>query len=275
MSNNIDKKKMRQNAMDLKSLFSVQPSFRFHQHTRSNHINMSNNIDKKKMRQNAMDIKSQRKERIEETKQQEEIEEDNKDQTIIFDALARMRKRGITDTSEFSWTIMYNEYKYNNKNDKNDNNNKNGLNYDEKENENKKIKQNQRLSQLINVKNDEMCQYGHGGYFYGDKNKIVDSKCIVCGSMDETEYCQDCVWYDEDRTGKDWKDLYGLHIYCKDCRIKNGENIKNRIKMDRFKSDIIRGELLQNPTLEMDVLCNMQRKASIDSLMYDINKLEP
>ncbi len=39
---------------------------------------MSNNIDKKKMRQNAMDIKSQRKERIEKSKQQEEIEEDNK-----------------------------------------------------------------------------------------------------------------------------------------------------------------------------------------------------
>eukprot|EP01083_Nonionella_stella_P252171 869188_1 len=235
---------------------------------------MSNNIDKKKMRQNAMDIKSQRKERIEETKQQEEIEEDNKDQTIIFDALSRMRQRGITNTSEFSWKIMYNEYKYNNKNDKNDNNNKNGLNYDEKENENKKIKQNQRLSQLINVKNDEMCQYGHGE-FDDDEDDIVDSKCIICGSMDERKYCDDCVRYDEDRTGKDWKDLYGLHIYCKDCRIKNGENIKNRIKMDRFKSDIIRGELLQNPTLEMDVLCNMQRKASIDSLMYDINKLEP
>eukprot|EP01084_Bolivina_argentea_P069759 126859_1 len=118
---------------------------------------------------------------------------------------------------------MYNEYKYNNKHDKNDNNNKNGLNFDEKENENKKIKKDQRLSQLINVGWDEMCQYGHG-VFVADEDRIGDSKCIICGSMDEREYCDDCVWYDRDRTGKDWEDLYGLHIYCKDCRIKNSEN---------------------------------------------------
>eukprot|EP01084_Bolivina_argentea_P187731 323309_1 len=146
---------------------------------------------------------------------------------------------------------MFNEYKYNNENDKNDNNNKNGLNYDEKENENKKIKENQRLSQLINVNYNEMCQYGHGN-FAGETNQMGDSKCIICGSMDAREYCLDCVWYDEDRTGKDEKDLRPLHIYCKDCRIKNGENIKNQIKMDRFKSDVIRNELSKNATLEMD-----------------------
>eukprot|EP01084_Bolivina_argentea_P264837 448756_1 len=95
----------------------------------------------------------------------------------------------------------------------------------------KKIKKDQRLSQLIDVNDDEMCQYGHG-YFVGNKDRIGDSKCIICGSMDERECCLDCVMYDRDRTGKDFKDLYGLHIYCKDCRIKNGENIKNRIKMD-------------------------------------------
>eukprot|EP01084_Bolivina_argentea_P312849 541670_1 len=43
----------------------------------SNHI-MSNTTDKKTMQQNAMDIKSQRKQRIEENKEQEKIEEDNK-----------------------------------------------------------------------------------------------------------------------------------------------------------------------------------------------------
>eukprot|EP01084_Bolivina_argentea_P118050 209539_1 len=95
---------------------------------------MSNNIEKKTMQQNAMDIKSQRQQRIEENKEQEKIEEDNKDINIIFEALSRMRERGITDTSEFTWKIMHNEHKHNNKNDNN-----NVLNYDEKENENKKI----------------------------------------------------------------------------------------------------------------------------------------
>eukprot|EP01084_Bolivina_argentea_P320403 555915_1 len=105
----------------------------------------------------------------------------------------------------------------------------------------KKIEKDQRLSQLINVNYNEMCQYGHG-YFDDNKDRIVDSKCSMCGSMDGRLYCMDCVGYDWDRTirtGKDFKDLFALHIYCKDCRIKNGENITNRIKMDRFKSDII------------------------------------
>eukprot|EP01084_Bolivina_argentea_P118051 209540_1 len=113
---------------------------------------MSNHTDKMTMQQNAMSIKSQRKQRIEENKQQEKIEEDNKDIQIIFEALSRMRKRGITDTSEFTWKIMYNEHKQN----KNDKNNNNVLNYDEKENENKKINKNKKISQLIDVKYNQM-----------------------------------------------------------------------------------------------------------------------
>eukprot|EP01084_Bolivina_argentea_P089134 160892_1 len=32
---------------------------------------------------------------------------------------------------------------------------------------------------------------------------------------------------------------------------------------------------MANPSLEMDLLCNMQRKASVDKLISDINKLKP
>ncbi len=44
--------------------------------------------------------------------------------------------------------------------------------------------------------------------------------------------------------------------------------------MDAFKASVIRGELLATPSLEMDLLCGMQRKASVDTLITDINRLE-
>eukprot|EP01084_Bolivina_argentea_P296902 511421_1 len=58
------------------------------------------------MEQNATHIKSQRQERIEINKLQEE---DEKDQNTIFAALERMRERGITDTKQFTWQLVYNE----------------------------------------------------------------------------------------------------------------------------------------------------------------------
>eukprot|EP01084_Bolivina_argentea_P149868 261749_1 len=199
---------------------------------------MSISTDKTTIKQNAMSIKSQRQQRITTNKEQQQLEEDNKDKQIIFDALNRIRDRGITNTNEFTWGIMYYEHK--NSNDKEYNNS------DEKQNENKKINSKNRISQLTNTKYDEMCRYGHGD-FRGNKKIIGDSKCFMCGSMNERKYCFHCICYDYDRTGKDWKDLCLLHVYCSECRITNCKNIKNSIKMDKFKSLIIRNELLNNP----------------------------
>eukprot|EP01084_Bolivina_argentea_P250182 419104_1 len=64
------------------------------------------------------------------------------------------------------------------------------------------------------------------------------------------------------------------YVYCKHCAIKNAINIRKRIKMNNFKAAIIRTELFKNPSLEMDLLCNMKRRAALDWLIYDINKLE-
>eukprot|EP01084_Bolivina_argentea_P118053 209542_1 len=124
------------------------------------------------MQQNAIDIKSQRQQRITTNEKQQKIEEDNKDKEIIFSALSRIRERGITDTNEFTWEIMYYENKNNNNNDN-----------DEKENENKKANKNNKISQLINLNYNKMCQYGHGN-FGVKKQNIRDSKCM-CGSMNE------------------------------------------------------------------------------------------
>eukprot|EP01084_Bolivina_argentea_P021293 39553_1 len=145
-----------------------------------------------------------------------------------------MKERGITDTKQFTWQLVYNE----NKNE-----------YDEKENNyNNNKKQNnkqEKLSQLIDVNNNKMCKYGHGTYWMN-----CEDKCIICGSKKEIKYCYDCYLYAKDK-GNHYPDSSD-YSYCSDCQIKNGENIQKRIRMNNFKSLIIRNELLKNPSLEMD-----------------------
>eukprot|EP01084_Bolivina_argentea_P149869 261750_1 len=227
---------------------------------------MSISTDKTTIKQNAMSIKSQRQQRITTNKEQQQLEEDNKDKQIIFDALNRIRDRGITNTNEFTWGIMYYEHKKENHKQ---------YNNDEKQNENNKINnkinKKDRISQLIDTKYDEMCRFGHG-FFVDNKEDIGDSKCIKCGSMNERKHCLDCIYYDRDMCINACERY--KHVYCKQCRIENAKNIKNRLKMHRFKASIIRNELLNNPSLEMDLLCNMPRRASVDSLIEDINKLQ-
>eukprot|EP01084_Bolivina_argentea_P194381 333510_1 len=75
----------------------------------------------------ALSIKSQRQQRITTNKEQQQFEEDKKDTQTIFDALKRIRDRGITNTKELTWEIMYSEHQ--NENDKKYNN------YDEKQDE--------------------------------------------------------------------------------------------------------------------------------------------
>ncbi len=93
--------------------------------------------------------------------------------------------------------------------------------------------------------------------------------------MEGRKWCYDCCTYEVDRTGKDKKTFAPAHTYCKQCRVKNATEIKHRIELDAFKAALIRNELLANPSLEMDLLCNMPRRAALDTLTADINKLEP
>eukprot|EP01084_Bolivina_argentea_P277989 474773_1 len=136
------------------------------------------------IQQTAMNVKSQRQQRITETKQRQEIEENNKDIQMIFLAFDRIRERGITNTKQLTWEIMYKE----NKIDK----------HEQKKNQNEKIKNNTQISQLIDETHDEMCKFGHGE-LYGGKKYIKNSACIVCKSMNERKYCHDCFNYDFDR----------------------------------------------------------------------------
>ncbi len=77
---------------------------------------------------------------------------------------------------------------------------------------------------------------------------FLDNKCIECGSMIE-------------------------RMYCLKCRKMNAKNIKKTIETNQIKSEIIRIELMANPSLEMDLLCEMKRRKALDSLLIDINKL--
>eukprot|EP01084_Bolivina_argentea_P280566 479843_1 len=187
--------------------------------------------------------------------------EDEKDEKIIYEALERIRERGIMNTKKLTWKLVHME-------------NKNEYKYDEKDennaNKNKKEKEEERLSQLIDESKKEMCKYGHG-IFACAYDGTYNYKCISCGSNKQIKYCKDCYFFAYDK-GMQPKEFD--YCYCFDCRIANSKNIKNRIEMNKFKADIIREELLKNPCLEMDLLCGMKRRAAVDLLIDDVNKLE-
>eukprot|EP01084_Bolivina_argentea_P147081 257380_1 len=209
-----------------------------------------------KTKEIAENIKSQRKHRN--VTNQNEFDHDKKDEEIVMNALKRMKKRGI-NIKQFMWQAM-SELCDQNDDEIGDNNNKNEV-----------IK----ISQLINTKYTEMCKYGHG-WLQDEKDNILDNKCIQCSSMIERKYCIVCLNRNDPWAllGSDVKSSdVKKHIYCIDCRKTNAQTIKNTIETEKMKAEIIRKELIKNPRLERDLLCNMERRAAIDSLIYDINNL--
>eukprot|EP01084_Bolivina_argentea_P218881 371345_1 len=179
---------------------------------------------------------------------------DQKDQKIIYEALGRMRERGTTNIKQFTWELVFHENETEYKCNEKDANNNNKNNKKEKE---------VRISQLINENNKEMCKEGHGKWHEIDFKE--EDKCISCGSKKEIQFCWDCYVYA--RTNEHMDQNPSAYSYCSDCRIRNGKNISNHIKLHNFKAAIIRKELLANPCLEMDILCNMQRRAAVDLLI--------
>eukprot|EP01083_Nonionella_stella_P213687 770502_1 len=147
-------------------------------------------------------------------------QEDQKDRMVIYEALGRMRKRGVTDTKKFTWKLVWNENKNeyeNNENDEKDG--KNNTNDKEKQQQQQKE---ERLSQLININKKEMCSYGHAGKLTWEDS---EHKCIICGYKKEIKYCEDCCILSENK-GMDTNE--SDYSYCYNCRISNGKSFKER-----------------------------------------------
>eukprot|EP01084_Bolivina_argentea_P287660 493603_1 len=118
------------------------------------------------------------------------ITEDNKDKQMIDEALKRIRKRNITNTKDYTWELMHKEYKYHQK--QNGNKKKNEI-----------IKQ--KLSQLIEEKQNEMCPLGHCYWESGNKC-IKGNPCVMCGTMKRTKGCNGCYYYTKQTLGQnDWR----------------------------------------------------------------------
>eukprot|EP01084_Bolivina_argentea_P133857 236232_1 len=169
----------------------------------------------------------------------------------------------MINTKEFGWKTVYNS----NQNEYDER----ATDTDEKENNNKENGKEDVLSQLINESCNEMCKFGHTNAWDGYTSNYFDIKCIICGLSKENKFCRDCCSFANlSSIGTN----RALFTYCSECRFRNSDNIKKRIKFDDMVSNIIRTELLKNPTLEMDLLCSMKRRAALDSIICDINKLQ-
>eukprot|EP01084_Bolivina_argentea_P050665 93186_1 len=201
------------------------------------------------------------------------IAENTKDHTIISDALNRIVKRGdIKYAKSVLWQEMMKLYDFKDIDTEVDKDEK----VNEQDEKNDNVAKKSRLSQLTDITHNEMCSSGHGRWNQEYDNKhMKDATCIQCESTYKTKFCWDCCDYAQSETGQLAKTFAAKHTYCEKCRIQNSGIIREKIKMDKFKAAVIRKELIDNPSLELDVICNMPRKAALDTLIWDINHLKP
>eukprot|EP01084_Bolivina_argentea_P276548 471889_1 len=171
--------------------------------------------------------------------------DDAKDQQIIIDAVKRVSNRGDIKVDDFWFETMFLAHKQRQNDGNATDNDETDTKSDEKEDNNDNTEQKQiKLSQIINTKKKEMCRYGHG-YLRDTESYIKDSNCSQCGSMEQRKYCRDCYLYDRDRIGESSAVTFiPSHTYCPECQVNNAQKIKHRIELDRFKSTLIREELL-------------------------------
>eukprot|EP01084_Bolivina_argentea_P149738 261556_1 len=90
-------------------------------------------------------------------------------------------------------------------------------------------------------------------------------------------YCYDCFyyhWHDVLNETVPVNSIHQLYTICLKCRIKNAKCIKQEIKIEKLKSELIRKQLVAKPYLQLDLLCGLEKKASLDSLMKDIMRLD-
>lgn len=128
----------------------------------------------------------------------------------------------------------------------------------------------QKLSQLIPFDGpDGLCSVGHGVFNdYG----VSDTPCTLCGAKKDNKYCRDCynLAGGDFRRGADRK----KYVYCADCRARNKKKLQLRAKLKELKADFIRNALVEDATLELDLLCGLPKKKALDDLMEDIYELE-
>lgn len=126
----------------------------------------------------------------------------------------------------------------------------------------------QKLSQLMVFDGrDGCCRVGHGDFGPPWGNYVVNHPCILCGAKSNCKSCRDCYCL----AGRDDERKY---VYCGSCRARNKRELKEKVAVKESKAEFIRNALLEDTTLEMDLLCGLPRKSALDDLMADIYKLK-
>eukprot|EP01084_Bolivina_argentea_P196041 336150_1 len=130
-------------------------------------------------------------------------------------------------------------------------------NIDEKENENNKI------SLLVDVNNNNMCHKGH------KMDEDQDGKCNKCN--DKQKYlCWSCYYYDKKYDKDNWDKSFKKYIWCTDCSVNNVKNIKRKITKRKKKQQEIIDFYTKNPEISLDLLCELPSKLSLEYLLNEI-----
>eukprot|EP01084_Bolivina_argentea_P061206 111865_1 len=133
------------------------------------------------------------------------------------------------------------------------------------------------LSSLIDIEASEMCSRGHCNF-----SRSSDVGCYQCFNSENEynaersndKYCKDCLNFDKYTNPQNYDKTKKKYGVCASHRKKNATIISKTCKLNEKKKKIIRNELSQQPSLSMDLLCNLPTKPALDSLMDDILSLQ-
>eukprot|EP01084_Bolivina_argentea_P118972 211022_1 len=128
-------------------------------------------------------------------------------------------------------------------------------------------KNHKQISLLVNIHSQFLCDKGHSMW-----GEIIKGKCIGCGILtDKNKQCVACMKYDETYNISQFDKTGNKYLWCKKCMTKtNKENIKKGIQ----KTDLLIAEvtkiLNENPEINIDLLCQLKGKTSLEYLLKDI-----
>lgn len=99
------------------------------------------------------------------------------------------------------------------------------------------------------------------------KDKML--QCHSCWKYDQ-KYCE-CCSKDQDEDNKGCKNMHiDKYVYCQECYTLNPERIKEQQTLNKSTQNRIRHILKTNPSISIDLLCDMRNKRGLEQLLRDI-----
>eukprot|EP01084_Bolivina_argentea_P080105 145141_1 len=126
---------------------------------------------------------------------------------------------------------------------------------------------NKKISLLVNINSEYLCDTGHEIF-----GSYVSGKCIGCETLSNKNIkCETCMRYDEiynisnvDKTGN-------KYLWCEECMTEtNKQKIREQMEKNELLIEKVTRILNENPQINIDLLCKLKGKTSLEYVLKDI-----